>query len=196
MAHQNMKNTNQWLETRAGKRVRLFQAMGSDPAILQAADHLTKILRKKGRIYVFGNGGSASQASHFAAELVNRFYRDRKGLPVVALTTDTASLTAIPNDSSFDKVFSRQLEALGRRGDGALAITTSGASPNILSALDTAAQIGMFTLVLCGANTEALPPRGSGVILSVPETDTPVIQEFHLYMLHILAEHIEIQLFP
>lgn len=174
------------------KRQRLLnECMSSAPAISAAAERLAACLKDGHRIYAFGNGGSASQAAHFAGELVNRFYLDRPGLPAISLTTDGAGITAIANDTDFKKVFSRQVEALGAPGDTALGISTSGKSPNVLAALGTARERGMFTLALCGEHRTALEQADVEMILSVPDSDTPAVQEIHLFILHLLAERIE-----
>ncbi len=119
-------------------------------AIVAAADALTRALRAGNKILVFGNGGSAADAQHFAAELMVRYERNRPPRAAMALTTDTSILTATGNDLLFEQVFARQVEALGRRGDVALAITTSGRSPNVLRALETAAARGLVTIALTG----------------------------------------------
>lgn len=186
-----------WLSERIQHRLHLLQAFAAKAAtIATAAERIAACLKKGRRVYAFGNGGSASQAAHFAGELINRFYRDRPGLPAVALTTDSAGITAIANDSDFNRVFSRQLEALGNPGDAAIGITTSGKSANVVRALKVAAKKGMFTLALCGIHTHDLQAAGTEMILDVPDTDTPAVQEIHLLILHLLAERVETDLFP
>ncbi|MDY0297549.1 MAG: SIS domain-containing protein [Acidobacteriota bacterium] len=188
---------NSWVTERIEQRLRLLQAFEKAAVpVAQASEYLITCLKSGGRIYTFGNGGSASQASHFAAELVNRFYRDRPGLPAIALVTDCAGLTAIGNDSDFENVFSRQVDALGNPGDTAIGITTSGRSANVLKALKNARKKGMRTMALCGKHTGPLLEAGTDLILSVPDTDTPAIQEIHLFILHMLAERVEAGLFP
>jgi len=152
-------------------------------------------LRRGKKILVFGNGGSAAQAQHFAAELVNRFLSDRAPIPAISLTTDTSALTSIANDSTFDDVFSRQLEALSSTGDVALGLSTSGNSPNVIKAVERAKECGLMTVVLTG--------EGGGRVglladycCDVPSTNTPLIQEVHLLLLHLLAEEIEKRLSP
>ncbi|MFC2164249.1 SIS domain-containing protein [Acidobacteriota bacterium] len=147
-------------------------------------------LRQEKKILVFGNGGSAAQAQHFAAELVNRYLSDRAPIAAISLTTDTSALTSIANDSAFDDVFSRQLEALSSKGDIALGLSTSGNSPNVIKAIERAKECGLMTVVLTG--------EGGGRIgqiaeycCDVPSTKTPLIQEVHLLWLHLLAEDIE-----
>jgi D-sedoheptulose 7-phosphate isomerase len=142
------------------------------------------------KILALGNGGSAAEAQHFAAELVNKFSRPRPALRAAALSTDTSILTSIANDFSFDEVFSRQIEALGDPGDILLALTTSGNSPNILRALQTGRARGLKSIALTG--------RGGGklaglpdILLDVPSLETPRIQEVHLVIIHALVTDIE-----
>lgn len=156
---------------------------------------MEQALRQGNKILVFGNGGSASQSSHLAAELVNKFYFDRKGLPAIALTTDTANITSIANDSDYRYIFSRQLEALGREDDAAVGITTGGTSANVIEALKAAKKMKMKTIALCGIRTDALKELGTDVIVDVKSTDTPVVQEMHLFFLHLMAETLEKNIF-
>ena len=152
-----------------------------------AAEALSGSLRAGGKILVFGNGGSAAEAQHFAAELVNGFLeRTRPGLPAVALSADTASLTAIGNDRGFDRVFSRQVEALGRPGDAAIGLTTSGRSPDVILALQSARAGKLTTIGLTGAGGGDVP-RWADYLLDVPSCSVPRVQEAHLFILHFLA---------
>ncbi len=161
------------------------------PVLEAAARALAEALQAGRKALVFGNGGSAAEAQHFAAELVNGFSRpERPPLPVIALTTDTSSLTAIGNDRGFEAVFSRQIEALGGPGDVALALTTSGRSPNVLAALRTARAKGLLTVVLTGQDGGDAASLAD-LLLDVPSCLTPRIQEAHLFILHELAERIE-----
>jgi D-sedoheptulose 7-phosphate isomerase len=139
---------------------------------------------------IFGNGGSAAEAQHFAAELVNRFLKDRPALAAISLSTDTSALTSIANDSSFERVFSRQIEALGREGDVAVALSTSGRSPNILKALSAARRKKLLSIALTGKDGEKLRPLAD-FLLDVPSADTPRVQEVHLVLLHLMAGTIE-----
>lgn len=159
-----------------------------------AAKACVRSLRAGGKILVFGNGGSAAEAQHFAAELVNRFLKTRPAIPAVALSTDTSILTSVGNDSGFDRVFSRQVEALAKRGDIALALSTSGNSPNIINALKAARKKKCVTIALTGKGGGKLA-RWSDCLLDVPSSETPRVQEVHLVLLHLLAEEIEEQLF-
>jgi D-sedoheptulose 7-phosphate isomerase len=155
-----------------------------------AVNALEKCLGAGHKILVFGNGGSAAEAQHFAAELVNRFAKTRKPLRAIALTTDTSTLTSIGNDSSFDNIFSRQVEALGDGRDAAVALSTSGTSPNILEALKIARKKGLLTVSLTGEGGGKLGPL-SDYLLDVPSKSTPRIQEVHLLLLHLLAQELE-----
>ncbi len=149
-----------------------------------------KSLSSGGKILIFGNGGSASQAQHFAAELVNRFQKDRRPLAALALTTDTSALTSIANDASYDHVFRRQIEALGKSGDVALGLSTSGNSLSVVKAMETAREMGMVTVALTGRGGGRLAPIVD-YHLEVPSTETPRIQEVHLLLLHLLAQGLE-----
>lgn len=161
------------------------------PILDAAAQALSASVRNRGKILVFGNGGSAAEAQHFAAELVNGLSRpDGPPLPAIALTADTSCLTAIGNDRGFEHLFRRQIEALGKPGDVALALTTSGTSANIVEALKTARAAGLVTVVLSGENGGPVAPLAD-FLLDVPSCSTPRIQEAHLFLLHHLASHLE-----
>jgi D-sedoheptulose 7-phosphate isomerase len=175
-------------------RIRQFQHLKDNKQpVLEAVALMEKSLGKGNKVLVFGNGGSATQSSHFAAELVNKFYFEREGLPALALTTDTSALTSIANDSDFKYVFSRQLESLGKPGDIAIGITTSGKSANVIEALLRAKHLKLKTIALCGNNTGHLedPALNIDIIIPVPTTDTPLIQEIHLFILHSMADMLE-----
>ena len=146
------------------------------------------------KILAFGNGGSAAEAQHFVAEIVNKFLKMRPALRAVALTTDTSVLTSIGNDIAFDALFSRQIEALGDSGDVAVALSTSGNSPNIIKALEAAKEKGLATIGLSGEGGGKMAAF-CDYLLDVPSTSTPRIQEVHLVLLHILAEEIENRFF-
>ena len=156
----------------------------------QVIDSLCACLSAGKKILIFGNGGSASQAQHFAAELVNKFLKVRPALPAISLTTDTSALTSIANDFSFDLVFSRQIEALGEDGDFAIGLSTSGFSQNVIFAMETARKKGVKTIAVTGNGGGKLASV-SDYLLDVPSESTPRIQEVHLLILHILAEAIE-----
>ena len=170
---------------RDGELIRLVAEVGRD---------LAAALRGGHRAFLFGNGGSAADAQHIAAELVGRYLRDRPGLPAVALTVNTSSLTAIANDYSYDAVFARQLEALGSAEDMAIGISTSGNSRNVLLAIEAAKRKGMTSVGLTGQGGGQL--RGMvDRCICVPSGDTPRVQEAHILIGHILCEIVERELF-
>ena len=159
-------------------------------AISRAGAACRGVLRAGGQILVFGNGGSAAEAQHFAAELVNKFSAARPALRAVSLTTDTSVLTSVANDVSFSAIFSRQIEALGRAGDVALALSTSGSSPNVVRGLAAARKRGLITIGLTGAADGKMGPL-CDFLLRVPSSSTPRVQEVHLILLHLLVAEIE-----
>jgi phosphoheptose isomerase len=160
------------------------------PLLDACARALAERLKAGGKALVFGNGGSAADAQHFAAELLGRFARERRALPALALTTDSSSVTAIANDYGFERVFARQIEAHGRSGDVAIGISTSGRSPNVVRALETAREIGMLCIALTGRGGGALGPLAD-FLIDVPHQDTARIQEVHGMVVHILCELVE-----
>ncbi|MFN3505742.1 MAG: SIS domain-containing protein [Caldimicrobium sp.] len=162
--------------------------------ILQVVDLCSKVISKGGKLLIFGNGGSAADAQHLAGELVNRFKKERNPLPAIALTTDTSVLTAIANDYDFSLVFVKQIQALGNKGDLALAISTSGRSPNIIEAIKVAKEKGLYTVGLSGGSGGEMGLY-CDVLILVPSTNTPRIQEGHLLFLHIFSELLEEKLF-
>jgi D-sedoheptulose 7-phosphate isomerase len=162
--------------------------------ILQVVELCAEAFRQGRKLLVFGNGGSAADAQHLAGELVNRFKLERKPLPAIALTTDTSVLTAIANDYDFSLVFVKQIEALGKEGDIALGISTSGNSPNVLLALKRAKELGLTTVGLSGG-TGGKMPEVCDILILVPSSNTPRIQEGHLFFLHIFSELLEKVLF-
>jgi D-sedoheptulose 7-phosphate isomerase len=143
-----------------------------------------------GRLLIFGNGGSAADAQHMAAELVGRFERERAALPALALTTDTSTMTSVANDYGFARVFARQVEGLGRAGDVALGITTSGGSPNVLAALQSARAQGMTTVALTGRDGGAAG-AASDIHINVPEASTARVQEVHRTIIHAICALVE-----
>jgi phosphoheptose isomerase len=161
-----------------------------------AADVMIRSLQSGCKILICGNGGSAADAQHFAGELVNRFEMNRPGLAAVALTHDASVITSIANDFSFDQVFSRQVEALGRPGDLLLAISTSGTSNNVTAAADAAARVGMETIALTGCDGGTLGQHGNvRVLINIPHHSTPRIQEMHITCLHLLCSLIDLNMF-
>lgn len=155
-----------------------------------AVEVIARSLGSGGKILLFGNGGSAAQAQHFAAEMVNKLARDRRALPALALTADTSCLTAVGNDTGFNRVFSRQIEALGNKSDVAIALTTSGRSANVIEGLKAARTMGLVTVALTGGEEGAVAPLADH-LLDAPSRSTPRIQEAHLVILHLLAEALE-----
>ena len=163
----------------------------ADPRpVLDAAAAIVDALRRGGKLLLFGNGGSAADAQHVAAELVGRFTRERVALAAMALTTDTSVLTSVGNDYAFDRVFARQVEALGRPGDVALGISTSGASPNVVAALEAARALRMHTIALTGSDGGAAG-RVAAIHLNVPSDVTARVQEVHRTLLHVICDIVE-----
>ncbi|HSB06440.1 MAG TPA: D-sedoheptulose 7-phosphate isomerase [Thermodesulfobacteriota bacterium] len=146
------------------------------------------------KVFFFGNGGSAADAQHIAAEFVNRYIMDRPPLPAIALTTDTSILTSISNDMAFGDIFSRQLKALGKEGDVAVGISTSGNSPNVIKAFEAAKEMGMKTVALAG-NDGGVLAKIANISLVVSSGSTPRVQETHILVGHLLCEMVEHQLF-
>jgi D-sedoheptulose 7-phosphate isomerase len=161
--------------------------------VLKAAELLGATLEGGGKLLLFGNGGSAADATHVAAEFVGRFLLDRPAAAALSLSENSSALTAIANDYGFETVFARQIEALGRPGDAAVALSTSGASPNVLAGLRTARERGLRTIGLTGARGMALA-ADVDVLLAVPSESTPRIQEAHTLIAHVLCELIELRL--
>ena len=166
-----------------------------ETALLEAAREAAEVLARGGKILFFGNGGSAAEAQHFAAELINRMTRDRPALAAIALSTDSSSLTSIANDSSYDLVFARQIEALGRAGDVAVALSTSGNSPNILNGLEAARRLKLATVALLGRDGGKAAPLADRPWI-VESAVTARIQEVHLFAGHLYCEAIEEHLYP
>jgi D-sedoheptulose 7-phosphate isomerase len=158
--------------------------------IVEAADAIVHALRRGGTLLIFGNGGSAADAQHVASELVNRFQCERQALAAVALTADTSVLTSISNDYAFARVFARQVEALGRPGDVAFGITTSGASDNIVAALETARSRGLQTIALTGRDG-GTAGRTAAIHINVPSDVTARVQEVHRTLLHVICDLVE-----
>ena len=178
-------------ESIAVKRA-LLETQADTIAVVAAA--LVEAMRNGKTLYLCGNGGSAGDAQHIAAELVGRFTKERRALPAVALTTNSSALTALGNDYEYAIVFSRQLEAFGKAGDILIGISTSGNSPNVLHALETAKTLGMVTVGLTG-ETGGKTNAAADHCICVPSRDTARIQESHILIGHILCEIIECELF-
>ena len=165
--------------------------------VVEASEEITSRLRAGGKVMFCGNGGSAGDSQHFSSELLNRFERERRPLPAIALTTDTSTLTSIANDYSFEEVFSKQVKALGRDGDVLLAISTSGNSSNVLEAIKAAHQREMAVVALTGKDGGDMRPllKKEDVEVCVPSSVTARIQEVHLLVIHCFCDLIDTQLF-
>ncbi|MEO6394110.1 MAG: D-sedoheptulose 7-phosphate isomerase [Pyrinomonadaceae bacterium] len=178
------------------EHLKVFQALTASciPAIEAAGAEIVSAYRRKRKVLVFGNGGSASDAQHIAAELVGRYEAERVGLPAIALTTDTSALTAISNDYGFERIFARQVEALAVEGDVVIGISTSGNSPNVLAAIMVARSRGCRTIGLTGSVGKRLAGLCDVSVL-VPTDHTCRIQEAHIAIGHIWCEMVDRELF-
>src|SRR3989440_12767173 len=176
-----------------GAELRIVVARECSTAIFEAAGLITMCLRAGGKLLLFGNGGSAADAQHLAAEFVGRFVRERAGLPAIALTTDSSILTAVGNDYGFDQIFSRQIEALGHPNDVAIGISTSGNSANVLAGLKQASKQNLKTIGLAGKDGGA-GAKGVDLSITVACANTARIQECHITIGHILCELVETEL--
>ena len=174
---ENLKNS-------ISAKEKLFETQSD--VIIRLAQLIAEIIKNGNKLLIFGNGGSAADAQHMAAEFVNRFMIDRPPLAAIALTTDTSNITSIGNDFSFDEIFVKQVQALGKEGDLALGISTSGNSPNVVKAIETAADLGLHTVVLTGGSGGKLAGLAE-VVINVPSDITPHIQEAHLWVEHLLC---------
>jgi len=165
----------------------------SDEAVSAMSESCLKIvsaLKNGGKVLIFGNGGSAADSQHMAAELVGRFKKERKGLSAIALSADTSILTAVSNDYGYETSFKRQIEALGKKGDVAIAISTSGEARNVIEAVELARGMGIFTIALTGRDGGRLR-KASDLCVIVKSPDTPRIQEAHILVIHVLCELVE-----
>ena len=154
------------------------------------AQTIADALKAGNKILLIGNGGSAADAQHIAAEIVGRYKQERPGWAAIALTTDTSALTAIGNDYGFEQIFARQVQGLGQRGDVLLALTTSGRSPNILAALRVAREIGVTTAGFTGVKGECMRTACDHLLVA-PSDDTPVVQQIHMMALHAICDEVE-----
>jgi D-sedoheptulose 7-phosphate isomerase len=158
--------------------------------VVRGAHEIAGALQRGGKLLVFGNGGSAADATHIAGELVGRFLLERRGLPALSLSDNSSALTAIANDYTYERVFARQVEALGNSGDVALGISTSGRSPNVLAGLHAARAGGLVTMGLTGGDGGRMRDAADLCIV-VPAVDTPRVQEGHILVAHVLCELVE-----
>ena len=166
------------------------RALQDPQPVMAAASAIVAALRGGGKLLAFGNGGSAADAQHVVADLVGRFRRERAALAAVALTTDTSVLTSVANDYGFERVFARQIEGLGRHGDVALAISTSGASPNVVAAMEAASRLGLRTIAVTGRDGGPAG-RAAAIHVNVPSGETPRVQEVHRTLLHVICDLVE-----
>ncbi len=185
------------VQTAVAETIRLQQQFLQEEgaAVVAAARMLAGALQAQGRVFIFGNGGSAADAQHLAAEFVNRFQVERPPLAAQALTTDTSILTAVANDYDFNEVFAKQIRALGRAGDVAWGISTSGNSPNVVRGLQAARELGLKTLALCGRDGGEVA-LAADLPLIVRSRNTPRVQEVHITIGHILCDLVDFQLYP
>ena len=183
------------LKTFIGQHIDLFLRIKDIEHILKSAEVLVKSLQDSNKILICGNGGSASDSQHFAAELIGRFEKERESLPAIALTTDSSILTAVGNDYGFDAIFEKQVKGLGRKGDVLIGVSTSGNSPNVIRAINQAKTQGVNTIGLLGKDGGKIG-QIVDIPVIVPHTVTARIQEVHLFILHYWASVIERELFP
>lgn len=178
--------------------IEVKRAFQEDAALLEtlerAAKAVVRAVRSGGKVLLFGNGGSAADAQHIAAEMAGRYKLERPGLAAVALTVNTSVLTAVANDYSFEHVYARQVEALGAPGDVAIGISTSGNSMSVVHGLEAARRKGLVTIAMTGASGGRLKSQAE-VCLPAPSNETPRIQECHILIGHILCEYVEAELF-
>src|SRR5216683_3212228 len=196
-----MKQTNEFehrvavlIEASIATKQSLLSSTDLVSTVAKVSEILVEALRRGNKLLLFGNGGSAADAQHIAAELVGRFAFDRAALPALALSVNSSCVTAIGNDYGFDRVFSRQLEALARPGDLAFGISTSGNSPNVLLGLSTAKSLGLHTVALTGRTGRNLL-KNVDLCICVPSDETPRIQECHILIGHIISELVEREIF-
>ena len=186
------KTIQQHLEALHRLQTLFFESQGE--RLIHWAGLISQAFQQGRKLLLMGNGGSAADAQHLAAEFVNRFLLNRSPLPALALSTDTSVITSIGNDFGFDQIFEKQIQALGLPGDILIAISTSGNSPNILRGLQTAQEKGIQTLALTGQDGGQMV-RWSDYALIVPSTETPLIQETHLVIEHLLCQMVETECF-
>jgi D-sedoheptulose 7-phosphate isomerase len=188
------QNSKDPIETHLKQSLAALERATGDGALLATARAIAAVivaaLRSGNKLLIVGNGGSAADAQHIAAEIVGRYKQDRAAYAAVALTTDTSALTAIANDYGFEQVFARQVEGLGRPGDVLLALSTSGRSPNILAALRSARERGLVTVGFTGSKGETLRALCDHLLVA-PTDDTPIVQQIYLTVAHAICDEIE-----
>ncbi len=180
---------------RVARNLKIVEAGGYSARVESAVALLTELFTRRGKLLVFGNGGSAADAQHISGEFVGRFLLNRAPLSAMALTSDSSVLTAWSNDFEFETIFSRQVEAHGRTGDVAWGISTSGNSKNVVRGLQTAKSLGMKTIGMTGEGGGAMAAH-CDVLMAVPIKPTPDVQEVHLMTYHYICEQVERALFP
>ncbi len=192
-----MENLN-YIEKYLNNSISVKQKLLDDKDLLKriqkVAEAVQDIYQKGNKVMIAGNGGSAGDSQHIAAELVSRFFYDRPGLAAIALTTDTSMLTAISNDYGYEKVFSRQIQAQGVKGDIFIGISTSGNSKNIIEAVNEAKEKGIYTVAMCGSG--GVLSSKADISLNMPSNSTPFIQECHIVIGHIICAIVERNIFP
>ena len=186
-----------FINTYLNRSLEVKRALVSDPIVLDSINRLSKkvceIYASGNKVLLAGNGGSAADSQHIAAEFVSRFFFDRPGLPAIALSTDTSMLTAIGNDYGYDRLFSRQLQAQGKAGDVFIGISTSGNSKNIVAAVNEAKGMGIYSAVFCGQGGEL--GNLADLAVRVPSESTPHIQECHICIGHVICAIVESHIF-
>lgn len=192
-----MIEINELIQKRIKDSIETKQKLLSNAQLIQSIERAAMLIiesiKEGGKIIFCGNGGSAADAQHLAAELVGKFYLDRPALPGISLTTNTSILTAVANDYTYDRVFVRQVEAIAKTGDVLVGISTSGNSLNVVEAMKLAKNIGMKTIAFTG-ETGGKMKDYADVLINVPSTDTPRIQELHIMVGHIICEIVEKEL--
>jgi D-sedoheptulose 7-phosphate isomerase len=188
------QRVSQSIEASIAVKERLLSSPEVIATIAEVSEVLVKSMERGGKALLFGNGGSAADAQHIAAEFIGRFAFDRPALPALALSVNPSCLTALSNDYGFDLIFSRQIEALGRRGDVAIGISTSGDSQNVIRGVSSARRLGLLTVGLTGSNGGELK-NAVDYCIRVPSDETPRIQECHILIGHIISELVEEALF-
>jgi len=176
-----------------GAELRMQISRDNAEAIVEAASVITGCLRSGGKLLLFGNGGSAADAQHLAAEFVGRFIGERRPLPAIALTTDSSILTAVGNDYGFEQIFARQVEGLGHSNDVAIGISTSGNSPNVIAAVEASRKLGLKTIGLAGKDGGRLS-KSVDIAITISSVNTARIQECHIAIGHLFCELVELDL--